>query len=160
VTAPPAVPAGLAWWRTRPGGAAWLGRLPALVAACAERWEVAVGPPFEPATIAYVAPARRADGTPAVLKLSFPEPDSEHEGDALAHWAGTGAVRLLAADPDRRALLLERCEPGVPLWTVPDEARANTIAADVLRRLWRPPPERHRLRPAAAEARRWRADLR
>src|SRR5690606_36532132 len=34
--------------------------------------------------------------------------ESEHEGLALQRWAGEGAVRLLRADPHRRALLLER----------------------------------------------------
>ena len=32
---------------------------------------------------------------------------------ALAAWAGEGAVRLLARDDQRRALLLERCRPGL-----------------------------------------------
>ena len=31
-----------------------------------------------------------------------------HEALALQHWAGRGTVRLLRADPGRRALLLER----------------------------------------------------
>ena len=44
---------------------------------------------------------RRRDGGAAVLKVNFPEPESEHEADALAHWDGRGAVRLLDRD-DRR----------------------------------------------------------
>ena len=153
------VPAGLAWWRSRPGGAAWLQRLPRLVAECAERWELRLGAPFEPATISYVAPAIRADGTPAVLKVNFPEPESEHEATALGHWDGAGAVRLLAADADRRALLVERCAPGDQLWSVADEEEANRAAAAVLRRLWRPPPAGHDLRTLDREARRWAAEL-
>jgi streptomycin 6-kinase len=50
-----------------------------------------------------------------VLKLSFPHRESEHEADALARWDGAGAVRLLAHDRKRTALLLERCRPGSPL---------------------------------------------
>ena len=154
-----AVPRGLAWWRERPGGAAWLERLPRLVAECAERWELAVGAPFQPASIAYVAPVTRADGTPAVLKVNFPEPESEHEAGALAHWAGAGAVRLLADDSERRALLVERCEPGAQLWSVADEEEANRAAAAVLRRLWRPVPREHPFRTLDAEARRWAIEL-
>ena len=49
----------------------------------------------------------------AMLKVNFPEPESEHEADALAHWDGDGAVALLAHDPTSRACaLVERCEPG------------------------------------------------
>lgn len=46
----------------------------------------------------------RADGTPAVLKIGT----SEHAHLVLRRWNGDGAVRLLRADPHRRALLLER----------------------------------------------------
>ncbi len=52
------------------------------------------------------------DGTPAVLKLTNPHRESEQEADALERWDGDGAVRLLARDDERNALLLERCEPG------------------------------------------------
>jgi streptomycin 6-kinase len=153
------VPAGLQWWRERLGGAEWLERLPRLVAECAERWELEVGEPFAPATISYVAPVTRADGTPAVLKVNFPEPESEHEAAALAHWDGAGAVALLAADAERRALLVERCVPGEPLWRVADEEEANRAAAAVLRRLWRPPRGGHPFRALDGEAQRWAAEL-
>jgi streptomycin 6-kinase len=99
--------------------------------------------------------AVRADGTPAVLKLNFPEPEAEHEAEALAHWGGRGAVRLLERDDERRALLVERCEPGTQLWAVPDEDAANVAAAAVLRRIWRPPPDPCPFRRLADEAARW-----
>jgi streptomycin 6-kinase len=51
-----------------------------------------------------VQPVRASDGTSAVLKVGH----SEHEHLALRRWNGNGAVRLLRADPHRRALLLER----------------------------------------------------
>jgi streptomycin 6-kinase len=68
-------------------------------------------------------------------------------------------VRLLEADRARRALLVERCLPGTPLWQVADEQAANDAAAAVLQRLWRPPPERHAVRALEDEARRWAAEL-
>jgi streptomycin 6-kinase len=138
---------------------AWRERVPRLVAERAERWQLSVGAPYAAGAFSFVAPALRADGTPAVLKLTFPDAESEHEAAALAHWDGAGAVRLLAADAGRRALLLERCVPGEQLWAVADEAEADVAAAAVLRRLWRPPPERHEFRPLAGEARRWAAEL-
>ena len=154
-----AVPEGLLWWRDRPGGAAWLERLPRVVEECAAAWGLHLRAPFPRATVSFVAPAVLADGTQAVLKVNFPDAESEHEADALAAWGGVGAVRLLADDPGRRALLVERCLPGTQLWAVAGEERANAAAAAVLRALWRPAPDRHRFRTLAGEARRWAAEL-
>lgn len=55
-------------------------------------------------------PVRTAEGEPAVLKVADPGLETEHEALALQHWGGRGAVRLLRADPRRRAVLLERLE--------------------------------------------------
>jgi streptomycin 6-kinase len=95
-------------------GRAWLDRLPTLVAEVAERWDLEVGAPLEPGGhISWVAPARRrGDATDAVLKLQLPHPESDPEAAGLRAWAGHGAVRLLDHDPDRHALLIERCRPG------------------------------------------------
>ena len=58
-----------------------------------------------------VAPVISADGTRAVLKITFDgDPESLHEGLVLQRWHGDGAVRLLRADPHRRAVLLERLD--------------------------------------------------
>jgi len=102
-------------------------------------------------------PARRADGLLAVLKVNFPEPESEHEADALAHWNGVGAVQLLARDDERRALLVERCLPGTQLWEI-EESRANEAAAGVLSELWQAPPT-GAFRPLSEEAAGWAAGL-
>ena len=102
-------------------------------------------------------PVRRADGSPAVLKVNFPEPESEYEAEALACWDGTGAVRLFARGDARRALLVERCLPGTQLWEV-DEGRANEIAAGVLSELWQGQPA-GAFRSLAGEAERWAAEL-
>jgi streptomycin 6-kinase len=142
-----------------PGGGEWLEALPELVEGCAREWELTLGEPFQPASVAWVAPAVLADGTRAVLKVNFPDEESEHEADARAFWDGAGAVRLLAHDAERRALLLERCEPGGQLWCVEDEDTAHAIAAAVFRELWRPAPPVAPFRALDAEARRWAHEL-
>lgn len=152
------VPPGLEWWREEPGGPDWLDRLPRLVEECAEQWSLRLGSPFD-AHISLVLPVELADGTRAVLKINFPDPESEHEADALAHWAGDGAVLLHASDADRRALLIERCEPGTTLWELADEEEANRVATGMLERLWRPPPAGHSFRYLADEAARWVDEL-
>jgi streptomycin 6-kinase len=100
--------------------------------------------------------AVRADGTPCVLKLSFPHRESEHEAAALEAWAGDGAARLLAHDPQRTALLLERCEPGTYL----SAAGPNTaldVLIGLLPRLWKPAGPG--FRPLAEEAAHWASTL-
>jgi streptomycin 6-kinase len=155
------VPAQLGWWRDRPDGASWLKSLPRLAEECAERWSLRLGEPFLEGNISLALPVTCSDGEPAVLKLNFPEEESAREADALEHWRGEGAVRLLEFDRDRNALLLERADPGTPLWDVADDEDATLIAASVLRRLWRhPPPDGHPFRLLAAEAGEWTAQIR
>jgi streptomycin 6-kinase len=155
------LPDGLDWWRDEPGGPDWLQALPRLAAECAERWSLELGEPYAESNVSLTVPATRADGTRAVLKLNFPEPESEHEADVLAHWAGHGAVRLLEVDRERSSLLIERALPGTSLWQVEDDEEATRIAAAVLRRLWsRPPAARHPFRVLVEEAAGWTARLR
>jgi streptomycin 6-kinase len=153
------VPANLDWWRTVDGGEEWLESLPAIVAACAEQWSLTVGAPFADGNVSLAVPVERLSGEPAVLKVNFPEPESEHEADALAHWGGQGAVRLLESDPSRRALVVERCLPGDKLWTIADDEEATRIAAEVLSRLSRSVSADSSFRPLALEAERWAFEL-
>ena len=60
-------------------------------------------------------------------------------------------MRLLAHDPQRRALLLKRCVPGTPLGSVYDDA-ALEVAAGLMQRLWRSPSEDVRWRRLETEA--------
>lgn len=102
-------------------------------------------------------PVRLPDGSEAVLKVNFPESENEHEADALASWDGRGAVRLLAQDTKRRALLVERCLPGTAAWEL-EEDEANEIAAGVLLQLREAPPGEV-FRSLADEAERWAESL-
>jgi streptomycin 6-kinase len=121
-------------------GEEWLQRLPGLLRDCAERWSLIVGPPFEPLTYNYVAPAELADGTEAVLKAGVSGPEILREIEALRACAGEGTVRLLAADRAQGVFLLERVTPGRPLSEVKEEEKAVSIACSVMRRMWRPVP--------------------
>ena len=82
----------------------------------------------------------RADGTKVVLKLGVPNPELLSEIAALQAYAGVGAARLLDVDPGRGVLLEECLEPGSPLSELEDEAQAVSIAASLMRQLWRPVP--------------------
>ena len=73
------------------------------------------------------------------------------EADALAHWEGNGAIKLLAHDPKRHALLVERCEPGVTLAECETED-GIAVYLDLLRQLSVPAGAPFRtLREEAAE---------
>ncbi|MBK3568946.1 aminoglycoside phosphotransferase family protein [Streptomyces sp. MBT62] len=86
---------------------------------------------------------RRADGTPAVLKLAPRRARPESERAALTHWGGRGAVQLVeTAAPGEGVLLLERLHPDVSVRSLP-EAKALLEAAGTLRRLWVEPPGDH-----------------
>ncbi len=123
-------------------GAAWLERLPSLLAACEVDWDITVEPPFPDLSINYVAPALSADRTEVVLKVCFPHPELYTELDALTLYNGDGMVRLLAAHRERGAMLLERLRPGATLHALPEE-EAVPLAAQILKRLWRPAPPSH-----------------
>ena len=118
-------------------GRAWLERLPTLVADCVDQWQLQLGATL-PASFSFIAEAEREDGDSAVLKITFPEPEGQHEADGLRRWNGDGIVLLYDADIDRNALLLERLEPGTPLREHADEREALAIACRLLQRLWRP----------------------
>jgi streptomycin 6-kinase len=124
-------------------GAQWLERLPALVADCERRWSLTVQPPFEPLSYNYVAPATRADGAQVVLKLGVPNPELRTEIEALRFYDGRGIARLLEADAQWGVLLLERLVPGLMLSSLDDDVQATSIAAGVMRQLWRPVPPEH-----------------
>ncbi|HVM16782.1 MAG TPA: aminoglycoside phosphotransferase family protein [Gaiellaceae bacterium] len=125
---------GLGWAAATAAGRAWLERLPRLVAECAERWGLELGEPFPYAYASLALPGRRG-AEEVVLKVQFPDRESEHEAAALALWDGDGAVRLLDHDPERHALLLERLRPGTPLSDESPEAALDVLAG-LLPRLW------------------------
>jgi streptomycin 6-kinase len=135
-------------------GARWLADLPSTVRALARDWDLTVGARYE-LSYHYVTAVVCGDGTLAVLKLGVPTGRSlAEEAPALAAFDGRGAVRLLRADLDRGALLLERITPG---WRasdlVPDrDSEATSAAIGVMRRLHVPPPPGCRMPEALAQA--------
>ena len=98
-------------------GRRYLDRLPDEIASVARDWELALGVPFE-MSFHWVCAVRRADGVEAVLKLGVAGTiDNAREVATLRHYDGVGAVRLLAYDLGRGALLLERAAPGTTATT-------------------------------------------
>ncbi|MFD4460439.1 aminoglycoside phosphotransferase family protein [Nocardia sp. NPDC058480] len=129
-------------------GARWIDGLPGVVVGLAARWGLSeFSAPFRGGTHAYVAAARRADGSWAVLKVPMVDEENLAEATALHVYAGDGSVRLLDFDPDSGALLLEWARPGTELLHQPgfpslegrpENAEKVAFACGLYRRLRRP----------------------
>jgi streptomycin 6-kinase len=113
----------------------WLERVPDLVAQCVEEWGLQLGEPYPSGAAGYAVRTQLPDGRPAVLKLIYPDRESEHEADALALWDGQGAVQLFARDDDLSAMVIERCEPGTTLAAAGADVALTALIA-LLPRLW------------------------
>jgi streptomycin 6-kinase len=131
--------------------ARWRATAPLLADEIAREWDLTLGDPYAPGACGHVIRAECADGTPAVLKVFFPDHESLQEADALECWDGDGAVRLLRRDDGRCALLLERCEPGTVLSSVGGPGAVDVLV-ELLPRLWRDATGFHTL---ADEVERW-----
>jgi streptomycin 6-kinase len=123
-------------------GRAWLDRLPAILAACEERWNLTIGAPVGNLSFNYVAPAILADGTEVIVKTGLTN-EFPSQPRALRHFDGHGMAQLLAYDERDAVMLLERLKPGTSLRAVEDDEIAISAAADVMRKIWRPLPQKH-----------------
>ena len=109
-------------------------RLRATAEEVAREWGVSLGERIIAGRFSFVALA----GDDAVLKVVPIEDDeADHEADALALLAGDGAVRLLRHDRARRAILMERADPGYDASNL-SEYEAIRVAISAARKVWRP----------------------
>ena len=138
-----------------PAWAAYVAGLPGLLDALLEEWSLGVaGQPLS-GHGSVVVPVRTDTGAAAMLKIAFADDEGEHEALALQRWGGHGAVRLLRADPHRRALLLERADT-TDLHSV-GVLEACDVVAGLYRRLHVPAPPQ--LRTVASYLGRWTEPL-
>jgi len=115
---------------------AWLASLPVLLQHLQGRWALRLGEPFNHSgSCSWVAPVTHANGEPAVLKLAMPHMEGADEIVGLRFWDGNGTVKLLEADLESGALLLERCLPGTSLHSEPETIQ-DEVVANLLKRTW------------------------
>ncbi|GAB3622949.1 streptomycin 6-kinase [Mariniluteicoccus endophyticus] len=128
-----------------PTGAAWLDTVPTLAGDLLDEWSLVWEGGFRSGHTSVVLPVAR-DDEPLVLKIGWPHRESRGEHLGLRAWDGNGIVHLVAADPGRGALLLERLDATRTLDDLWDE-EACGIAGDLLARLHAtaPPPNVPRL---------------
>ncbi|GHO87500.1 aminoglycoside phosphotransferase family protein [Dictyobacter formicarum] len=123
-------------------GRSWLEQLPATLASYEERWNITIGAPVQNLSFNYVAPAVGADGREMMLKTGLTD-EFPIQPEALQHFGGHGAVKLLAYDEANMVMLMERLTPGTSLRVVENDEAVITAATGVMRKLWRPLPEHH-----------------
>lgn len=139
-------------------GRRWLAELPLLVARLRDRWSLRIGAPIHGGSCSWVAPVRLPDGESAVLKVTWPHREAVGEAEGLRLWDGRGAVRVLHADPEKYAVVIERCEPGEKLGDADhiDPHERLLIGARLLSELWSvTPPEHSGLERVAALTADW-----
>lgn len=118
-------------------GERWLAELDQLIKECEARWQMNMMEPFD-LSYNYVAPATLKEGTDIVVKLAIPSKEFLEEIEALKLFNGNGMVNVLDVDEKKGILLIERLIPGNTLATLEDDEKATRIAAQIMRRLWRP----------------------
>ena len=131
------------------GALEWAASLPKLATKACARWRLTPDGALMHGFCAVVLPVRRADGHPAVLKLTWVDEETQHEPLALKLYDGAGAVQLLDHDEELGALLLERLDQH----SLDDEP--IDLAIGVIGELLR----RHRGLQAPPEIRRFRGGL-
>jgi streptomycin 6-kinase len=144
----------------REDGHAFLKALPDLIAEASARWGLTDVQPAPTLSYNFVAFAKssftaksaknakkklnlRALGAlsgsnDVVLKMGVPNREMKSEMAALKLFNGEGACQLLEYDEERYWMLLERLNPGVMLSTLEDDEEATHIAAEVMKKIWRP----------------------
>ncbi len=117
------------------GAEDWLAKLPAYVEELAQRWNLTFGRVFADATEAFVVEA----GVDTVLKVGLPTAERASELTVLRLAAGDGCVKLLAADDELGAMLLERLGRTLHTLELPVQQR-HAILVDTAQRVWRRAP--------------------
>ncbi|MHB9024123.1 MAG: aminoglycoside phosphotransferase family protein [Armatimonadota bacterium] len=121
-------------------GETWLGKLPDIVAGCADRWQLTLLDPIPNLSLNYMAYVVTSAGEDAVLKIGVLPHEVQGEITALQLYNGRGIVRCLDADLALGAFVLERLNPGQMLTSLGDNARETLAAAGIMKTLPVPCP--------------------
>lgn len=123
-------------------GKVWLTKLDSTIHFCEKEWKLQIEGPVSNLSYNYVLHAKESNGTPVMLKLGVPSFDFSNEIKTLNVYGGKGCARLLKADAERGAMLLEKLVPGTMLSEEKDEKAAVQTFTEVWKAIRRPvPPE-------------------
>jgi streptomycin 6-kinase len=92
-------------------GESWINTLETTIALLQKRWLLTEIHPVNNMSWNYVALCRQ-NGNPGVLKIGCDAKAIKDEFNALQHFAGAGAIKVIDYDAEYHALLLEQAIPG------------------------------------------------
>lgn len=121
----------------REEGYAFLEALPLSISEASARWGLTNVIPSHTLSYNFVAFANRGAEN-VVLKMGVPNREFRSEMEALRLFNGEGACKLLEYDEEKYWMLLERLSPGEMLVTIKDDDETTRIAAEVMKKIWRP----------------------
>ncbi|MCM3710185.1 aminoglycoside phosphotransferase family protein [Sporosarcina luteola] len=114
-------------------GKEWLQSLEVNVNHMAEVWGLTLESPVTNLSYNYVIHVIDENNNPYILKMGLPGFDFENEIRTLQLYSGKGCAKLLKADVERGAMLLESLQPGTMLCTETDE----TVVIQQFCRVWK-----------------------
>jgi streptomycin 6-kinase len=129
----------------REEGYAFLEALPNAIREASAKWNLTDVQASPMLSYNFVAFAKLGQGAgdkgerkDVVLKMSVPNHEFLSEMEALRLFNGDGACRLLDYDEEKYWMLLERLNPGEMLAALEDDEEATHIAAELMKKIWRP----------------------
>ena len=126
-------------------GRQWLPGLPDLIVQCREKWGLRECVMCGNMSMNYIEFATLESGESVALKVGVPHAELFTEMEALRLYGGGRAARLLDADRELGAILMQRMRPGTMLWQLGDDREATRIAAQLMGELTVPAPAAHEL---------------
>lgn len=126
-------------------GRQWLTRLPTIVVRCRAKWGLRDGVISPDMGLNYLEFATAGSGEAVALKIGVPHPELLTEVEALRLCEGRRVVRMLDADRELCAILMQRLQPATMLWQLGDNREETRIAASLMRELPAPVPSTHNL---------------
>ncbi len=109
-------------------GKIWLEQLPAIIESLAKHWSLSKITPVKNMSYNYVALANQNLKDPVVLKISCDTQLVTDEYNALKHFNGNGAIKVIDFNKPFNALLLQQAIPGDLLKNHHTKNTAETIS--------------------------------
>ncbi|WP_078544919.1 aminoglycoside phosphotransferase family protein [Litchfieldia alkalitelluris] len=129
-------------------GEVWLKKLPELIRYSEEKWKLKLNQPYL-LSVNYVAPAVMESGEEVVVKICFSSEGFMDELEAMNTFED-GMAKLLDWDDVHHIFLLAKLSPGHTLAEIEDDEEACKIAADVMKKLSKPPSPNTRIKTTKA----------
>ncbi|HEX5563846.1 MAG TPA: aminoglycoside phosphotransferase family protein, partial [Sporosarcina sp.] len=122
-------------------GENWLGTLEETLNGIADTWGLTLESPVTNLSYNYVIHVTDQNNDPYILKMGLPGFDFNNEIRTLQLYNGQGCARLVRADEERGAMLLEKLQPGTMLCIETDEETAIQTFSHVWKQIRRPLPK-------------------